>query len=447
MKKEKNYFFALLAVAVGTFMASLDMSVVTVANPVIQKYFNVTYAISQLVLISYLLVISSTILTLGRAADLYGYKKVYITGFVTFTAASFLCGISINIEMLIVFRVLQALGASMLMSTSSAIVTNIAPEGKKGKAMSISAMAVAIALCTGPVIGGFLVTLMGWKSIFFINIPIGIIGTLMSIRQIPEDNERESQPFDIFGSILIFSSLLLIIFPLDTMGTLKISKITSFSMIALGILLSLIFLIVERKSEHPLLNLSLFKNKTFAASNVAALFNYMSQFIVTITLVNYLENIRKFSALKTGTLYISMPIATILVAAIGGAIYDAFGSRVITTFGMCVMAIGMFILSEINVSTSSSFLVIALIIVGLGSGLFQTPNNSAVMVNVPSSNRGIAAGTLGTMRNIGMVMGTAVAGAASSYSNSTHTILLIGAAVAILAMIFSSVKGKTVILE
>ena len=444
MEQKKNNFFIILAVAIGTFMASLDMSVVTVANPVIEKYFNVSFATSQLVLISYLLIISSTLLAFGRIADLYGYKRVYVTGFITFSIASFLCGVSFSIEMLIAFRIIQALGASMLMSTGTAIVTNSAKKGKRGKSLSVTAISVAVALCTGPVLGGLLVTLLGWKSIFFINVPIGIIGSLIAFKKIPKDTEKKSQPFDVIGSILIFSALILIIFPLDTMGTFQISKTLSFSMIILGIILAVLFLMIEKKAKYPMLNISLFKNRIFAASNIAALFNYMSQFIMLITLINYLENMRKFTPLMTGITYIAMPIATMLVAPISGAISDRFDSRLITTFGMGIMTIGMLMLSRLNINTSLYFLIINLIIVGFGSGLFQTPNNSAVMGNVPSTNRGSAAGTLGTMRNIGMVMGTAIAGALGSYSNSLYITFIIGALIAFLAMLASFVKGKTV---
>ena len=370
MERKKN-FLIILAVAIGTFMASMDISVVTVATPVIEKYFNVSFAISQLVLISYLLIISSTILTFGRIADLYGYKIVYVAGFIIFSIASFLCGVSFNIEMLIGFRIFQALGASMLMSTGTAIVTNSAPKGKRGKSLSVTAISVAVALCTGPIIGGFLVTLVGWKSIFFINIPIGIIGTLVALKQILKDIEKISQPFDILGSLLIFIALILIIFLLDTIGTLHINKIVSFSMIILGVLLVVIFLLIERRIKNPMLNISLFRNRIFATSNIAALFNYMAQFIMIITLINYLENIRKFTPLMTGIIYISMPIATMIAAPISGAIYDRFNSRSITTLGMGIMAIGLFLLSRLNIYTSLYYIVSTLVIAGFGSGLFQ----------------------------------------------------------------------------
>ncbi|MCR3758481.1 MFS transporter [Clostridium felsineum] len=447
MKKKNNLI--LITVALGTFMSSLDTSVVTVVNPAIEKYFNISFSIAQLVLISYLLIVSSMLLTFGRIGDLYGHKKVYTCGFIIFTAASLLCGLSIGIEMLVGCRIIQALGAGMMMSTNSAIIVNSVPAERRGKSLSIIAISVAVALCVGPVLGGVILNLGGWQSIFFVNVPIGVIGTLMSLKNIPKDKiNEEHHSFDFAGSIMIFVALTLIIFPLDTIGKISINTKLMGAMIIVGIFVLIAFLVVEKKSKYPMFNVGLFKNRIFATSNIAALFNYMAQFIMIITLINYLENIRKFSALTAGVIYIGMPVATILIAPISGIISDRFASRWATTIGMGIMVVGMLLLSSVSMSTQKYFLVISFIISGLGSGLFQTPNNSAVLGNVPPVNRGTAAGTLGTMRNVGMVVGTAVAGLLGTMKvSSVHTVLIIAAVAAIISMIFSFVKGKPINME
>lgn len=423
--KNKKTFIVVLTVAIGTFMSSLDSSVVNLVTPMIKNNFGVSLSVVEWIVTAYLLVISSLLLTFGRISDLYGHKRVYLTGFIIFTAGSLLCGLSVNIQMLIICRVIQALGAGMLFSTGSAIITNAVPASSRGKAFSISAVAVAFGLCTGPVIGGALATLLGWQSIFFINIPIGILGIIMVITKIPEDEKKNSVPFDKTGSLLIFAALMFILLPLSVSGDYAIPLPLFISLIAAGILMIAVFIKFESKFRYPMLNLSLFENRVFAAGNAAALFTYMAQFIMAFLAPFYLENLRMFSALKTGMLYLPMPLATIVIAPISGAISDRYDSRYISTAGTAVMAGGLFMMSFLNGSTSTAYIIISMIIIGLGFGMFQTPNNSAIMGNAPQEYRGIASGTLATMRNIGMVMGVAVSGALFSANQSKAVISLV----------------------
>ncbi|HEX2925843.1 MAG TPA: MFS transporter, partial [Ruminiclostridium sp.] len=298
--KNKKTFFVVLAVAIGTFMSSLDSSVVNLVTPIIKNNFGVSLSVVEWIVTAYLLVISSLLLTFGRISDLYGHKRVYLTGFIIFTIGSLLCGLSVNIVMLIICRVIQALGAGMLFSTGPAIITNAVPASSRGKAFSISAIAVAFGLCTGPVIGGSLATILGWQSIFFINIPIGILGIIMVITKIPEDEKKNSVPFDKTGSLLIFAALMFILLPLSVSGDYAIPLPLFISLIAAGILIIAVFIKFESKCQYPMLNLSLFENRVFAAGNAAALFTYMAQFIMAFLAPFYLENLRMFSALKTG---------------------------------------------------------------------------------------------------------------------------------------------------
>jgi EmrB/QacA subfamily drug resistance transporter len=464
--KNKKTIIVVLVVAIGTFMSSLDSSVINLVTPMIKNDFGVSLSTIEWIVTAYLLVISSLLLTFGRISDLYGHKKIYLTGFVIFTMGSLFCGLSATIAMLIIGRIIQAFGAGMLFSTGPAIITNAVPASSRGKAFGISAVAVASGLCTGPIIGGSLATLLGWQSIFFINIPIGIFGIIMVITKIPGDEKKNSLPFDKIGSLMVFIALMFILLPLSISGDYNIPLPVLISLIAAGILIAVMFVVFESKCRYPMLNLKLFKNRVFTAGNVAALFIYMAQFIMAFLAPFYLENLRRFSAIKTGMLYLPMPFATILIAPVSGAISDRCDSRYISTAGTVVMAGGLFMMSFLNSGTSTVYIIISMIITGLGFGMFQTPNNSAIMGNVPQEYRGTASGTLATMRNIGMVMGVAVSGALFSANQNKavtsfasqglavsilkdkafiyalHVTFMAAVVVALIAMVASLVKGK-----
>ena len=305
--KDKKIRGAVLAVGIGTFMSSLDSSVVNLAMPLIKSDFGVSLSMIEWIITSYLLVVSSLLLTFGRISDLYGHKKVYQTGFIIFTAGSLLCGLSVNIAMLIVCRIIQAIGAGMLFSTGSAIITNAVSAEGRGKALSVVAVAVALGLCIGPVLGGTLSTLCGWQSIFFINVPIGIFGIIMAKKNIAEDGKTTSAPFDIAGSIMIFISLLLILLPLDISGDYSVPAPLFISSIAVGFLVFACFVLLELKCKNPMLNIRLFKSRVFALSNLAALFLYMAQFIMVFLAPFYFQNLRGYSAMTSGFLYLPMP--------------------------------------------------------------------------------------------------------------------------------------------
>lgn len=457
----------MLVVGIGTFMSALDSSAVNLAMPKIRSDFGVSLSMVEWIVTSYLLVVSSLLLTFGRLSDLYGHKRMYVTGFVIFTFGSLLCGLSVHVVMLIACRVVQGLGAGMLFATGPAIITNNVPPASRGKALSVTAIAVALGLCAGPVIGGTFTTLFDWQSIFFINVPIGIFGIAMAFLKIPAD-QKQTAPvsFDKIGGALIFFALLLILLPLSLSGDYALPPALFSALLAGGILLAGIFIGVERRSKSPMLNLKLFHNRVFAASSAAALLTYMAQFMLVFLTPFYLQNLRGYSAFVSGLLYLPLPVATLLVAPVSGAISDRFDSRFISSAGMLVMAAGLFSLSFLKPDTSNAYIVTCMFLTGVGFGMFQTPNNSAIMGNAPREYRGTASGTLATTRNIGMSVGVAVSGALfSAVSGRAKTQLalqgLTGAAltqtafiralqftflaaalVALLSMTASLVKGK-----
>ncbi len=401
----------ILAVSVGNFMSALDSSVVNIALPSISRHFDAPLYIIEWVVMSYLLVISSLLLTYGRLGDMYGHKTVYITGFIIFTAGSLLCGIAPTIALLIVFRAVQALGAGMLMSMGPAIVTDVTPAHKRGKALGATAVAVSVALTTGPVLGGLLTSNFGWQSIFYINIPIGIIGTLWAYKIIPNPLRYEAQNFDVAGAAVVFLALMSLLVPLSYTEKYGWGNPYIIASMAAGIMLLLIFVQIEKKVKHPMMDLGLFKSRLFSMSNVSALINYMAQFFVTLLMPFYLQQLKGLSPSGAGLMIIPMPVTTMIIAPISGALSDRFDSRYISSMGMGFISFGIFLLSRLSFDSPNSYIILSLIITGLGSGLFQTPNNSAIMGSVPGNRRGIASSMLATMRNMGMVLGVAISGA------------------------------------
>lgn len=416
--KDKKTIAITVAVGIGTFMSALDSSVINLAMPLIKADFGASLSIVEWIITAYLLVVSSLLLTYGRLSDLYGQKKLYLIGFIIFVFGSILCGLSASIEMLIAFRAVQAVGAGMLFSTGPAIITNAVPSEERGRALSSAAVAVALGLSSGPVIGGLLATHLGWPYIFYINVPIGILGIIMVVKNVPDIKPKSSDtPFDVIGSILVFAALFLILLPLSMKN--EISGLLFALFLGAGLILAAVFIVLELRHKHPMLDLKLFKNRVFAASNGAALFVYMAQFIFIFLSPFYLQTLRQFTPDFAGLLYLPMPLASMCIAPVSGILSDKLDSRYISALGALIMACGLLMLSFLNTGTSLYYIVVSMALTGLGYGLFQTPNNSAIMGNVPAFNRGTAAGTLATMRTIGMALGVAISEVLFKTFNST----------------------------
>jgi len=398
--------------ALGVFMSTLDASIVNIALPEITTYFHTTIANAEWVVIVYLLLISSLLLTYGKIGDMYGHRPVFVGGFAIFTIASALNSLSPNVWVLIASRALQAIGAGAILAVVQAIITDTFQPSERGKAIGINAMFVSLGLATGPSLGGFLVGTYGWQSIFIINIPIGIISTIWSWRILPHKNTKP-QKFDIGGAVTIFiglSTFLLAVSHGHIWGwhssivrNLFFTALFSFAM----------FIYIEIKCGHPMLNLGLFKNQAFLAGNIAALINYLTQYTVTFLMPFYLVSFLVLSTRTAGLLMSAFPVAMLLVSPIAGALSDRFGSRLLTSAGMVIICSGIITLSHTENFTYLTNAV-GLALVGLGTGFFLAPNNNAIMGSVLKNNIGVASGTLALMRNIGQVMGVAVSGAVFS---------------------------------
>jgi EmrB/QacA subfamily drug resistance transporter len=402
-------YSVLAAIMLGSIMGPIDASIVNVVLPTITQSFSVGISTAQWVPMIYLLTISSLLLFYGRLGDILGYKKVYLSGLAGFVIASGLCGLSPAIHWLITFRAIQGLAAGMMMAVPYAIITASFPPTERGKVLGINAISISAGLAIGPSLGGLITSVLGWRFVFLINIPIGIAGLLWGRHVIPELKGQLGK-IDIPGMATAFISLFSILLFVNRFQSLGLSYTTGI-MLLVAVLAGIGFLLIESRVTQPMLNLSLFRNVTFSLANVSALLNFMSQYVMVFLTPFYLQRVLHYAPNNVGLIMTSSPLAVMVVAPFSGSLSDRMGTRTLACLGAGTCALSLFLISQLPVSASSADIVWRLALFGLGTGIFQSPNNSAVMGSAPRPHLGIASGILATMRNVGMVLGIATGGA------------------------------------
>lgn len=458
-----NKWEILVAVMLGSIMGPLDGSIVNTVLPDITEHFGADISLMQWVPTVYLLTISCLILLYGRLGDMVGYKRVFLIGLGAFIATSVLCGVSQNVWMLIAFRAFQGLAAGMMMSVGYAIVTAAFPPQERGKAMGIYAISIAAGLGLGPTLGGVIADNFSWRYIFFINVPIGLAGLVLGGRVIPGGGRKPGQYLDWPGALiaLIFLfSLLLYANRGEEWGWLSIRGIIL--LVSTGVF-GIAFFGIERKAGQPMLNLGLFRNRLFALGNLSALLSFMALYAMIFLTPFFLAFVMDYSILKVGLVMIAAPMATLIIAPLSGVLSDRIGSRWLTVTGMLIAAGALILLSQLDAASGAFDAIWRLAVLGTGTGLFQSPNNSTVMGSVPPMYLGIASGILAAMRNVGMVLGLAVAGGVlyniapvtqtmrpgafgpseiEEFLDGLHWAYLTGAGLALAAMVTSFLAGN-----
>jgi EmrB/QacA subfamily drug resistance transporter len=398
-------------------MTPLDSSIVSIALPSIASSLQMDFTTTIWVPASYLLCLSVLLLSSGRLADIHGRRQPFILGFALFTFASALCAVSQTGRELILFRVIQGLSAALISSTSPAIVTDVFPSNERGRALGINTMAVYTGLSVGPTLGGFIVQSLSWHWIFLINLPIGIFVVTLSLLRLRESTSLDrKERFDPLGAgtfILGLASLLLAL----TLG--PVYGWASFMILAFflvsGFAFILFVLVEERMGKGAMLDISLFlRNRLFAAANLSALLNYTSFFGVTFLMAFYLQRVLGYGPAKAGLYLLSMPLVMALLSPVSGWLSDRLGSRLLSSAGMALMCLGLFMFSTLRVDSSGLDVVLRLLVLGVGMGIFSSPNTSAVMGSVEKSRLSVAAGTLGTMRFMGQSLSLALMGAVAA---------------------------------
>lgn len=393
-------------------MAALDGSVVNTTLPLITEAFNTHIAATEWIVTVYLLVLSGLLLSFGRLGDLQGHKRVYVAGFAVFLISSILCGMATSVAMLIVFRAVQALGAAMLASNSPAILTKSFPANQRGQALGMQAMMTYLGLTVGPSLGGWLADAFSWRAVFYINIPVSLVAIALSVRYIAADRPKEAvERFDLTGAVLFLGGLVALMFGLNQGHALGwTSPIILGALLGSAVLL-IAFVRLELRIPTPMLDLSLFKHPTFSNATLNAVLNYICVYTIVFLMPFYLIQGRQFSPTQTGLLLTAMPIVMAVVAPFSGTLSDRIGSRWPTVLGMIFLIAGLFLLSGLGPDTPPAQIVLRLGLAGLGTGIFISPNTSALMGAAPRPRQGIASGILATARNVGMVLGVGLAGA------------------------------------
>ena len=405
-------WWVLATIGVGTFMSALDGSVVNTLLPILSHALSTSVAGIEWVTTIYLLVISALLLSVGRAGDLFGHKRIYISGFVLFVIGSALCGIADSAAALVALRAVQALGAAMLMGTGPAILTRSFPAGERGKALGALGTFTYLGLTAGPSLGGWLATAFSWRAVFYINVPIGAVAILLALRSIPDDRiAQREETFDFVGASLFTAGLTALLIALDQGHAWGWGSPGVVGLLVVALVLLGIFIRAERRRPSPMLDLSLFGSRVFSASTVSALLNYACVYALLFVLPFLLIQGRGLDAEHAGLVLTAQPVVMAIVAPFSGSFSDRAGTRWPAIVGMLILALGLVIVATLVTHGSLWSIAGGLAIVGLGIGTFVSPNNSALMGAAPRNRQGIASGVLATARNVGMVLGVGVAGA------------------------------------
>jgi EmrB/QacA subfamily drug resistance transporter len=413
-------WLVLSTVSVGTFMATLDGSIVNISLPTIAQDFGVGVSDIEWVVVSYLLTIGTLLLAFGRLGDIFGYKKVYIGGFVLFTVAGGLCGAAQNLGQLTALRVFQGLGGGMIQAMGPAIVTSAFPPYERGKALGFNAISVSVGLSLGPTLGGIIADGLSWRWIFFVNVPVGIFGILWAWRILSDVRREIRERFDFVGAILVGGALFTLLLALVKGEDWGWGSPSIIGLLIAFLLLGVAFVTTESKLVEPLYDLRLFAIRPYAAGNVSLLMAFTSLFVATFLMPFFLERGQGFSVLEAGLLLTPLPLSTLVVAPFSGSLSDKIGPRLLATSGLVVGALGLLSLAQLGADSSPWDIIWRLVVIGLGQGLFNSPNNSSILGSVPKPWLGLASGTVAQMRVTGQVLGVAVGGAVFASGLSAH---------------------------
>ncbi|MCS7061155.1 MAG: MFS transporter [Anaerolineae bacterium] len=411
---------ALTAVAISIFLATLDGSIVNVALPTLVRQLDTDFATVQWVVLAYLLTMATLMLGIGRLADMHGKKPIFVAGFVVFTIGSVLCGLSPSVHALIAFRVLQAVGAAMTLAIGPAITTEAFPPHERGKALGISGTVVSLGSITGPTLGGLILNALDWHWIFFVNLPVGILGAWIALRFVPHLRPIGRQRFDLGGAASLFLSMLSFLLALTFGQQGGFGNPLVLGLLAAFVGFLALFITIERRTSQPMVDLRLFNNPLFSVSLITGFLTFVTAAGSFLIMPFYLQNVLGYSAGQTGLLMSIVPIMLGMAAPIAGSLSDRLGSRTITVIGMGVLVVAYFSMSTLTEDTSAVGVVVRLLPLGLGMGIFQSPNNSAIMGSVPRERLGIASGFMSLTRTLGQTTGSALLGALWAMSVMGH---------------------------
>jgi EmrB/QacA subfamily drug resistance transporter len=399
-------------VCLGIFMTTLDASIVNIGLPSIARAFHTSLdGAVEWIVICYLVVIGGLLLTFGRLSDMIGRSPIWITGLVIFTVGSAVCGAAPSLELLIAARALQGVGGALILSTSAALLSGAVPESQRGHALGWGAMSIALGASAGPTIGGLLIASLTWRWIFYVNVPIGLIAILVTLRLLPPTIGHSEEKFDPWGAMLLAIALATLNLGLSFGEEWGWTSTRVLGILLIGITSLVVGVFVETRSTHPIIDVRLFRNRNFVSAVTSLLFSMLALFAVGFLLPFYFEQLRGFAPERTGLLLTPFPLAMAVVAPAAGALSDRIGSRWLAPPALAITAAALLLLTQLDATSPSSAIAWRLALAGVGLGLFQSPNTSSLMSAAPESQQGMASGVFATTRITGQALSVAVAGA------------------------------------
>lgn len=425
---DANSWVILLVVALGFFMILLDTTIVNVAIPSIITALHASLDQVLWVLNAYILVYAVLLITAGRLGDMYGPKKLFMTGLVLFTIASAACGLAQAPNQLILFRVIQGIGGALLTPQSMAIITSIFPPEKRGAAFGVWGGVAGVAAVTGPTLGGFLTTSISWRAIFYVNVPIGIVTIILAWLVMPEVVSNRRHHLDVPGILIVSGALFALVFgliegqrydwgPIWSFGEFSVASIHAGivsipTLIAAGVLLLAFFIYTEIHEAEPLLPIGLFRDRNFTLANIISGIVAFGMLGLFLPMTIFLQSVRGLDALHAGFVFVPMSLVSMVVAPFSGRLVDRISGKYVLVVGMLLFAAGLLIVVFVS-SLSSTGLTYtpALVVAGLGMGMTFAPLMTLAMRNIHPSQAGSASGFINTTRQVGGAMGSAVVGA------------------------------------
>ncbi len=402
---------ALIAVCFGTYMATMDISIVNVALPTLSREFNRPPDTVVWATLASSLVVTGLTLTAGRGGDLFGRKRIYIAGWLIFTIGMGLASFAQTIEQLIAVRFFQSVGVAMAIANGNAIVTDAFPDNERGRALGTTGAVVGAGLMSGPILGGLILSLFDWRALFYLRVPIGLAAMAMAfvfIRSTP-GQQAGNRKLDVPGAVALFLTLSSALLAVNRGSAWGWTSPIILSLFAVGFVSFVAFLRIESRAASPIVSLALFKVRNFAVSVLSLVLNFAGQSAVTFLMPFYLLNVRDYTTAQTGLILATVPSMMLVLSPISGLVSDRHGFRYQVTLGVALVTIGLFALATIGPDTPTVLIMARLAIVGIGTSIFMSPNSATIMGSVPRTMLGTASASVATSRNVGNAVGLALA--------------------------------------
>lgn len=418
-------WLVMLAMGMGMFIYALDVYIIIIALPVLGESLHASFATLQWVVLSYLLMLTTLVLGAGRLGDMWSKKWLYFGGVILFSISSLLCGLAPNVGFLIGFRTLQGLGGVFIAAMAPAIITEVFPEKQRGQALGILSAIFSIGIAMGPAAGGLLIALGGWRLVFLINVPIGVVACLLVALVVPSSAQSDvKQSFDLIGALLMILTLSCLALATSQIQSESFSLTTKLALLGLAAIGFVSFLLVEAHQPEPMLDLKIFRNIELSLGSLLALLVYVVIVAADFILPFFLELVKRYRAGEAGLLLMVFPILTAAIAPVAGLLSDRLKPRIVSLVGLLLLLLGCWGMSTFDTNLTVLGYIVQIALFGMGVGICLTPNSSAIMGAVPQERLGIASGLLSLSRTLGLTTGLSLLGTLFSVLTISHTKLV-----------------------